>query len=82
MIFLAFLQIIVATLKIIFSILPNVDVLPFGIDSILVQGVGYVHYVASIFPPIQSILSGFLYVVGFKIVLKVIRLIPWFGRVF
>ena len=89
MIFLALIQLIVAIPSIIldsFSILTGgastVTVLPFGIDSILVQGVGYIYFLASVFPPISAVLTGFLFIIGFKILMKFVRLIPWFGRIF
>jgi len=89
MILLAIIQLIVAVPSIIldaFSLLTGgastITVLPFGIDAILVQGFGYVHFIADVFPPIGAVLTGFLYVVGFKMLMKFVRLIPWFGRIF
>lgn len=89
MIILALIQLIFAVPIIIlgaFSILvvgsSTVTTLPFGIDSILVQGVGYIKFLATVFPPIDSVLNGFLYIIGFKILMKLVRLIPWFGRIF
>lgn len=58
------------------SFLPEVDVLPLGIDSILVQGVGYINFLKVVFPPIGTIYTGFLVIMGFKLTLKVIAMIP------
>lgn len=89
MIILALIQLIFAVPIIIlgaFSTLvvgsSTVTTLPFGIDSILVQGVGYIKFLATVFPPIDSVLNGFLYIIGFKVLMKLVRLIPWFGRIF
>lgn len=58
------------------SFLPKVFVLPFGIDSVLVQGMGYVHFLAGLIPPIGLMLDAFLFVIGFKLSLKLFAMIP------
>jgi len=54
----------------------SVDKLPFGIDDVMVQGMGYVHFLSTLFPPIGVMLSAVLFVIGFKIFLKIIAMIP------
>jgi len=58
------------------SFLPQVVVLPFGIDAVLVQGMGYLFYLMDVFPPIRSLWLGILFVLGFKLSLKLVAVIP------
>ena len=50
--------------------------LPFGIDAILVQAMGYIWFIVSVFPPLGIIIEGLLFVFGFKLALKLIAMIP------
>lgn len=62
------------------GIFPDAHLLPFGIDPILVAGVGYVHFIAVLIPPIGIMMAGFAFVLVFKFALMVIRAIPIIGR--
>lgn len=55
---------------------PVVTALPFGADPYLVAGMGYIRFIAVVFPPIGIMLTGFLFVMSWKLVLLVIKLIP------
>lgn len=54
----------------------NVTTLPFGIDAILVQGMGYIWFIVSVFPPLGIIIDGLLFVLTFKLALKLVAMIP------
>lgn len=89
MLSLALVQLMVAVPSIIlkaFSVVTfgfsDVTVLPFGIDSILVQGMGYVRFISGVFPPIGSIIDGFLFILAFKMIMIFLRIIPLIGRLF
>jgi len=56
--------------------LPVVTELPFGADAILSQGMGYLYFIMGIFPPLQILYTGFLWVLTFKIAMLFIRFIP------
>jgi len=56
--------------------MPTVQTLPFGIDAILTTGMGYVHFIGGVFPPITSMLEGFLFYYAFKLVLKLVAMFP------
>ena len=66
----------VTVLSGILSFLPKVTKIPFGIDSVLVQGMGYFHFIMGLFPPLSIMLNGFLVIMGFKVTLKLIAMIP------
>jgi hypothetical protein len=53
---------------------PVVTQLPFGIDPILVGGFGNLYYLINSFPPLGIILSGFIWVLGWKIGLFFLRM--------
>lgn len=58
-----------------FSLFPVVHTLPL-VDSYLVSGVGYLRFLITVFPPLDVMLTAFLYYIGFKVVLKGIAMIP------
>lgn len=62
--------------------LPIVSVLPFGIDPLLVSGMGNIRYIITAFPPLGIILTGFLFVLSWKLLVVVVRMIPIIGKVF
>jgi len=61
------------------SFLPKVTVLPF-VDAYLVAGIGYVNFLATVFPPIATMLNAFLYYIGFILILKFVKILPLIGR--
>lgn len=77
-----FIDIILDLIGFLTSLFPVVTQLPFGIDSILVQGFGYIHFLAGVFPPIGAVLTGFLYIVNYKLLMMFIRVLPLVGRIF
>jgi hypothetical protein len=56
--------------------LPKVTQLPFGIDSILANGIGYINFIGSVFPPLSHMLIAFLFYYAFKFSLKFFAMIP------
>lgn len=48
--------------------IPIVTTLPF-VDEYLVTGRGYLEWLMVVFPPFAMMLSGFMFVLGFKIVM-------------
>jgi len=54
----------------------NANVLPFGIDAILVQGMGYIYFLVGIIPPLELMLQAFIYVIMWKLALKLIAMLP------
>lgn len=58
------------------SIFPTVTALPFGIDDILVTGMGYVVFIISVFPPLGIMLNGLIFYWSFKLGLKFFAMIP------
>lgn len=55
---------------------PVITELPFGIDAVLVQGMGYFNFLRSVFPPFDALVEGILFVFWFKLTVKLIALIP------
>ena len=54
--------------------------LPWGMDDIMVQAVGSYKVLASAFPPFQTILAAFIIYLGFRIILKILKVIPFVGN--
>ena len=54
------LNLLVSLVNFLFSFLPQVSILPFGLSDTLVSIYGYVHAMASIFPFIASAMSYML----------------------
>lgn len=61
--------------------LPSVTVLPMGIDSYLVQGMGYLQFLISVFPPMGAIYNAFLFVLSFKLGIKLLAMIPFVNKI-
>lgn len=59
---------------------PVVTTLPFGIDTILVTGFANFLYVADLIPPLMLMYQAFIWVMLWKIALKLFTLLPWVGR--
>lgn len=57
------------------SIFGSVDVLPFGMDAILVSAVGSFKAFIHIFPPAQIVFNAFMIYISFRFVLLVMKLI-------
>jgi len=77
-----FLSFMVWLLGVFFSWLPAVNALPLGIDSYLVAGVSGVRWIAVFFPPFSILINGLMWVIGWKLLLIVVRVLPIIGRAF
>ena len=58
----------------------GVYVLPWGIDSIFVSAVSSFKAMVDVFPPFGIVFDAFLFYLGFKIVIRIVRMIPIVGR--
>jgi len=67
--------VLIALLNGLSSFLPPVTELPF-VDTYLTSGFGYVRFIATVIPPVATMLIVFTTYIGFVIVLKVIAMIP------
>jgi len=56
-------------LSAVFSIFPSVSALPFGLDSLIETGVGYVYALAASFPFLQVVIQLALAAIGIKLAL-------------
>lgn len=54
--------------------------IPYGIDEILLQGIGGYNMLSTYFPPFQVVLTAFLIYFGFRLALMIIRAIPILGK--
>lgn len=81
MIFYYFLKSLTAIGILFGKYLPKVDVLPWGIDGYLQQGVQGYKMLMIYFPPFETILNAFLIYIAFKILMQILKAIPFFGRI-
>lgn len=58
-----------------FSFLPRVTVLPWGIDGWLSSGVGMFDSIVQGFPLFGTVMQAFLLYLGFRLTLKVLKLV-------
>lgn len=61
-------------------VFPTVTALPFGIDSVLQSGINYLYFIVLIIPPLGAMYSAFLWVLGWKLGLKLFKMLPFVGR--
>jgi len=80
MIIVLFLNFIILLFGAVFSFFPVVTELPWGIDSILVTGMGYLRFIIGLVPPLGIMFSGFVVIVLFKMTMVVFRAVPIIGR--
>lgn len=81
MIFYYFLKSLTAIGIMFGTFLPKIDTLPWGIDGYLQQGVQGYRMLALYFPPFQTVLDAFLIYIGFKILMQILKAIPFFGKI-
>jgi len=67
------IAILLGTLEIIFSWLPSVETLPFGIDSALTLAVSYFRGAIDTLPYLEIVWTCFLYLVGFEILMLLLK---------
>jgi len=67
-----------ALFQIIFGWLPQAGALPFGIEGYLSQGMGYLNFLFTIIPPLSIIYAGFIWLLGWKALLMILRLLHIF----
>jgi len=64
----------------VFLHLSIISELPWGIDSVLVSAVGGYKALAVFFPPLTVILTAFILYLSFRVILMVLKMIPFIGR--
>lgn len=67
------LTIIITLVGIIFSMFPTIDELPWGLDSIISDGVAGYKELATMFPPMETMMTVFLIYLGFKILMILLK---------
>lgn len=67
------LTFLLTSVSFIFSALPTVTVLPWGIDEFLVSGMGQFRSLMEFFPPFATVLSAFLVYIGFRLTIILLR---------
>ena len=72
-----FISFVVSVLIAVFSLLPEIRVLPY-VDSYLSTGMGYFHALAVWIPPLELFLTAFLTILTFKFTLFWLRLLKIF----
>ena len=65
-------DVFVGIVSLVLALLPNVSELPFGIDSYLVQGRGMLQFLANEIPIFAVFISGFLWIMSWKLSLIVL----------
>jgi len=61
---------------------PHVETLPMGLDAILTDGFNYFFFLTALIPPLAILWEGFFWVITFKITMRLLRLVPFIGRMF
>lgn len=82
MLILWLLSIPVMLLNVLTSFIPVVTELPFGLDSTLSNGFGWFMFLTAIIPPLGLMYQAFLWVLGFKLSMKILLMIPFVGKMF
>lgn len=67
-----------ALLAVMFSILPQVSTLPFGLDDTMVQVVGYFNAISSLVPWLGVMFTAMLFYLNFRVVLMVAKVLRLF----
>lgn len=62
------------------SILPIIEELPWGMDAVITNAVGGLKYLSIYLPFLNTVLTAFIIYLAFRIVLKVLRAVPFLGR--
>jgi len=57
--------------------IPKIEELPLGIDGYLITAIGYFRAFMEIFPPLEVMFTAFLWYMGFKLTLVVLRNVPF-----
>jgi len=60
--------------------LSQITELPWGIDDVLTTGIGGYHALATYFPPLNVVMTAFIIYIGFRVVLMILRAVPFLGR--
>lgn len=67
------IQALLFILSLIFAVFPTVETLPWGVDSVLSDGMGYYRTLMDVFPPLSTVLNAVLIYIGYKLAIIVLR---------
>lgn len=67
------IQVVIYALSLVFAVFPTVTVLPWGIDDVLANGMGYYRNLMEIFPPLSTVLNAVLIYFGYRLAIIVLR---------
>jgi len=67
------IQILIGIITIIFSWLPSIETLPFGVDGALTLAVSYFKGATETFPYLEIVWTCFGYLLGFEILLIIVK---------
>lgn len=67
------IQLLIFALSVVFAVFPTVDTLPWGVDSVLTDGMGYFRGLMLIFPPLSTVLNAVLIYFGYRLAIIVLR---------
>lgn len=81
MLIILLLQIPIIFISVVSSMFPVVTSLPFGIDVYLITGISNFLYVANQIPPLFAMYTAFMWVLAWKLSLRLFKMIPVVGRV-
>lgn len=74
------LQLLVDILVAFAGLFDLVTILPWGLDNIVMTGVGLFRGFANIFPPINAIFVTFMIYFGFRLGIMLFGVVPIFGK--
>lgn len=64
---------VISIISFIFYPFPTITEIPWGVDSFLVNGVGYFKALMEFFPPLSTVFSAFMIYIGFRVSIIVLR---------
>jgi len=67
------LSVMITIVGVLFSLFPVIDELPWGMDSVLSDGVGGYKLLAEAFPPLNSLLTVFMIYLAFRLGIITLR---------
>jgi hypothetical protein len=74
------IRLFISMIQAFFGMFPVITELPWGTDSIVTNAVGLFKGFALIFPPLQLILNIVLIYIGFKLMIMLWSVVPFFGK--
>lgn len=82
MIIYALINVLVWILSVFTIWFPVVTQLPFGLDSYFQSAFSVIYVLAEYFPPLQTVITAFIIYIGFRILLFIVKILPFIGKGF